>query len=83
MNIPFDQVIWDADQCAEFLGVTKTHFLNSIRYADGFPDPLPAMTYRVSGKERKMSARWMAYEVTAWRRGEFSQDSPKAEAHAG
>lgn len=78
MSIPFDQVIWDAGQCAEYLGVSKTHFLNAIQHAEGFPRPLSIPAYTIGGKERTMASRWKAQAVTSWALGEIPQDSRKS-----
>lgn len=81
LNVPFDRQVWSAERCAEFLEVSKTHFLNCIRYADGFPPPLPIPPYRIGGKERHMDPRWSAASIAAWAHGEFPQESRKAAAN--
>lgn len=35
--IPFDLVIWDAGECADYLHVSRPEFLRKTRYAEGFP----------------------------------------------
>lgn len=76
-EIPFDRVIWNAEDCARYLGVSKTHFLQAIRHAQGFPKPLPIPPYPVGGKVRTMDPRWSAVAVTGWALGETAQDLHK------
>lgn len=78
MTIPFDRIIWDAEQCAEYLGVSKTHFLNALQYAEGFPPPLPIPPYTSGGRERRMDSRWKAEAVAAWALCEIPQQSRKS-----
>ena len=66
VNVPFEKQVWAAEQCAQYLGVSKAHFLNAIQHATGFPKPVPLPTYQHAGKERKLESRWRAYEVTSW-----------------
>ena len=77
MNVPVELQIWSADRCAEYLEISKTHFLNCIRYAQGFPAQLPIPTYTAGGKERQMDPRWSAAAVIAWAlcRQEITQES--------
>lgn len=71
IDIPFDRQVWSAEKCAEYLEISKTHFLNCIRYAEGFPEPLPIPPYKIGGKERHMDPRWNAAAVAAWALGEI------------
>lgn len=64
MTIPFDRVIWDAGECAEYLRESRAEFLRKTRYAEGFPAEIPS-------KPR----RWRAIEVTAWALGESAQNA--------
>lgn len=80
-DVPFDRQVWSAEKCAEFLEISKTHFLNAIRYADGFPAPLPIPPYRVGGRERYMDPRWSAAAVAAWALGEITPESRKVAAN--
>jgi len=66
--IPFEFVIWDADECAEYLKVSKDRFLKSIRHRKGFPSPV------TSDHEHP---RWRAIYVAKWRVGEFTHDLQK------
>lgn len=56
MNVPFDRVIWGADECAEYLGIAKTSFLKRTQWRDGFPARLA-----LHGQPR-----WQALAVTEW-----------------
>lgn len=76
--IPFDRLVWDAQGCADYLAISKQHFLNAIQYAEGFPKPLPTPPYAVGGKVRKMDNRWSAAQVAAWVHGETAQDLHKS-----
>jgi hypothetical protein len=58
MTVPFELVIWDAGDCAEYLKESRPEFLRKTRYAQGFPAEIPS-------KPR----RWRAVEVTAWALG--------------
>lgn len=69
--IPFDRVIWSAEECAAYLGVSKIHFLNALQYADGFPKPLPPLTYSAGSKRRQMASRWQAQAVSDWALGKI------------
>lgn len=82
ISIPFDRQAWNAEQCAAYIGISKSHFLNCIRYAEGFPAPLPAKVYRVNGKEKQLDDRWSAAAVAAWMLGETTQVSRKQAANA-
>ena len=53
--IPFDRVIWNAQQCADYLDQTRQEFLRTTRHAEGFPKELP-------GRPR----HWRALEVSNW-----------------
>ena len=56
--VPFEYVIWTAEKCAEYLELSKSRFLRTTRYNNGFPKPV------TGDKERP---RWLAKEVVAWR----------------
>ena len=58
MTIPFDRVIWNAQDCADYLKVSRKHFLRDLRYRDGFPKQLP---WSLEGRPR-----WSAQEVRDW-----------------
>lgn len=80
MTVPFDRQIWSAEKCAEYLDISKTHFLNCVRYAEGFPMALPIPPYQIGGKPRHMDPRWSAAAVAAWALGESTQESRKETA---
>ena len=44
MNIPFDRVICNAEETANYLKQSKAHFLRVTRHKEGFPAPVPAST---------------------------------------
>lgn len=81
-DVPFDRQVWSGEKCAEFLEISKTHFLQAVRYAEGFPAPLPIPPYIAAGRQRHMDPRWSAAAVAAWAHGEITQDSRKAAASA-
>lgn len=56
-DIPLEQQIWTAEQCAEYMSLTKAHFLRQTRYATAFPKPLDNFPGR---------PRWSAKEVVYW-----------------
>ena len=55
MNIPFDRVIWSAQDCADYFKESRQEFLRVRRHAAGFPPEIP-------GKPRM----WRAIAVTDW-----------------
>lgn len=55
---PFDLVIWNAQDCADYLKESKDYFLSHTRWKDGFPPEIP-------GKPK----RWRAAAVAAWALG--------------
>lgn len=69
-NVPVELQIWDAEACAAYMGCSKTHFLQSIQYANGFPAPIPREPYTHGGKQRTPESRWRAREVIAYGLGE-------------
>lgn len=60
---------WGPDECAAYLGISKTHFLQAVRAAEGFPSPLPAYTYQAGGKSHQSAPEWAAIDVVTWRIG--------------
>lgn len=82
MDVPFDRQVWSAEKCAAYLEISKTHFLNCVRYAEGFPAPLPIPPYQLAGKARHMDPRWSAAAVASWALGESTQESRKAAANS-
>jgi hypothetical protein len=61
---------WNADQCADYLSVSKSHFLQCVQHAEGFPAPLPAYTYQAAGRARRSQPEWSALDVVTWRIGD-------------
>jgi hypothetical protein len=62
-EIPFDRVIWTAQQCADYLGQSYSQFIRRTQYAAGFPKRCPTPG----------QPRWRAQAVTAWAIGESSK----------
>ena len=71
-DVPFDRVIWDARQCAAYLGQEKSSFLKRTQFAPGFPKRLP-----IAGQPR-----WSALEVSDWAFGKKSRQNPVREGAA-
>lgn len=65
-DIPFDRVIWSAQQCADYLGHSYSQFTKRTQYAEGFPKRCPIPGY----------PRWRAQAVTAWALGESNTFDP-------
>lgn len=59
MDIPLPFLIWDAQQCADYLGQGKDNFLKRTQYKPGFPGRCP----------KPGAPRWRAVEVMAWATG--------------
>lgn len=57
---PFEYLVWDAGDCAEYLKESRDYFLSHTRYKEGFPSEIP-------GKPK----RWRAAAVAAWKDGGF------------
>jgi len=57
VSVPFERQIWDASQCAAYIGCSYDTFLKSTRQLKGFPKPLPNFT----GHEK-----WSALAVSDW-----------------
>lgn len=65
-EIPFDLVIWDAQQCADYLGQSRQEFLRTTRHKADFPPEL-------ANRPR----HWRACRVTGWAlEGSFPPASP-------
>ncbi len=61
-GVPFEYQLWDADQCARALGISRTQF-DRIRTWPDFPKPQANLG---NGKERA-NLRWRAKEVMRYR----------------
>lgn len=61
-QVPNDQVLWDGEQCASYLGVSAKHFIDRMSKSYGFPKPikLPSET------GRRAHNRWYAVELMKW-----------------
>lgn len=57
MNIPFEYVIWDAEEAAEYFRLSKEYFLRKKRNEPGFPAP-------VSDDNEK--PRWRALDIARY-----------------
>lgn len=57
MTVPFDRQIWTGAECAAYLGIGHTEFLNYTQFIDSFPK-------RCGPKE--MFPRWQAKAVCDW-----------------
>jgi predicted DNA-binding transcriptional regulator AlpA len=71
---PFESVLWNAEQCADYLNISESNFSNRISKSTKFPSPsiLPSSTGGNGGKKL-----WFAHEVTKWsatRKKTSSQD---------
>jgi hypothetical protein len=69
MTVPFDRVIWNAEQCAEYLGQKYSTFIKRTQYLPEFPARCP-----IPGQPR-----WPAQAVTDWALGSRT-DHEQAEA---
>lgn len=68
--VPFDLVIWNADECAAYLKLSTSRFLRTTRYADGFPQAL-----KMDGHPK-----WQAIRVCEWALGVSRQNPPTEQA---
>ena len=58
--VPFDKQVWDAQQCADYLGCSTAHFQNRITKIPTFPSG-----HTISEGE-KPTLRWKAIDVFNW-----------------
>lgn len=61
MKVPLEVTLWSSQECAEYLGITKKKFLNSVKADRSFPKPR-----NIADTERSHSHRWVAKEVINW-----------------
>lgn len=54
-EIPFERVIWNAQQCADYLGQARAEFLRTTRHRPDFPREL-----------QNRPRHWQAIAVTEW-----------------
>lgn len=59
---PPDKVIWTADQCAEYLGISRRHFVDRVSKAWEFPAAIKLPTDNGS----RGHDRWYAAEIQKW-----------------
>lgn len=57
---------WSIAECAEYLGVSKSHFAEYLRHVPSFPAPLPNYTYMANGKQHTSRAEWAGIDVMTW-----------------
>jgi hypothetical protein len=55
LSIPFDKVIWNAQDCADYFKESRQEFLRTRRHKQGFPPEL-----------ENCPLRWSAVAVTEW-----------------
>jgi hypothetical protein len=55
MTVPFERVIWNAQQCADYLGQSRQEFLRVTRHRPDFPREL-----------QNRPRHWHALAVTEW-----------------
>lgn len=62
---PFETILWDGDECAEYLRVAPRHFKEKIAQNHKFPAPV---RFPTSGNAKKGHPKWYAHEVVTWAR---------------
>lgn len=73
MNVPFEYVIWNAQQCADYLGKDKATFLKRIQWQAGFPQR----------SQMEGHPRWNAKQVVEWANAGITSESRTGEAVHG
>jgi hypothetical protein len=71
MSVPFDRVIWTAEECAAYLGQAYKVFLRRTQHLPTFPKRCPIPGH----------PRWSAQAVTAWALGESQEIPPESRQH--
>ncbi len=56
-----NKTLWDAQECADYLKLTKQKFMGNVACRRTFPRP-----HNVGGSENRTNWRWVASEVMAW-----------------
>lgn len=69
MTVPFELVVWSAEECAEYLRQAPATFLKRTQHIPGFPARLP-----IPGQPR-----WQAQAVAEWALGRPTSN-PQREA---
>lgn len=59
---PPDKVIWTAEQCAEYLGISRRHYVDKVSKSWGFPAAIKLPTDTGS----RGHDRWYAIDVQDW-----------------
>lgn len=71
MSVPFDRVIWTAQDCADYLGQAYKVFLRRTQHLSSFPKRCPIPGH----------PRWSAQAVTSWALGETDKFPPESRQH--
>jgi predicted DNA-binding transcriptional regulator AlpA len=59
---PADKIIWTADQCADYLGMSRRHYVDRVSKTWGFPAAIKLPTDNGS----RSYDRWYAADVQQW-----------------
>lgn len=59
---PADKIIWTADQCADYLGISRRHYVDKVSKTWGFPAAIKLPTEIGS----RGHDRWYAVDVQQW-----------------
>ena len=59
---PPEKIIWSAEQCAEYLGISRRHFVDRVSKIWGFPTAIRLPTDTGS----RGHDRWYAIDVQNW-----------------
>lgn len=59
---PADKIIWSADNCADYLGVSRRHYVDKVSKTWGFPAAIKLPTETGS----RGHDRWYAVDVQQW-----------------
>jgi len=59
---PADKVIWTPDQCAEYLGISRRHFVDKVSKSWKFPAAIKLPT----DTGTRGQDRWYAVDIQAW-----------------
>lgn len=58
---PPDKIIWEAEQCAQYLRVSERHYVDRLSKSYGFPSPI-----KLPSEKGKGHARWYAKDIQDW-----------------
>lgn len=73
MTVPFDRVIWNAQDCADYFKESRQEFLRSRRHQIGFPPEIP-------GRPRMWRAVLVSNFALTGDANKIPQDFPKSES---